>query len=728
VSATVVAPSGAGTAVGPISGADMVDTTIDALMYNAQGSKAFSYTMVVGNNVSTSGDPSMVGADADLYIGSVQNVVVTPMSTIRAVTKKMYYEMIARQGLGVMPSEVAKWDTYGTVVKIAGGVDEKGDSVFLIRDVALGYGPKIQSNFIYSQKQLLTQIIPAKAKEIVDMMYLGTKDEAQTIADKTGQPVYLSLRLPTDSLFAVVNRPILGRKDLTTLNDSIDVAGDGINYLMVLPSGKPRTDFSDEVSQKYYVIKAWADMIARNEHEKLSANDLLTNYDVAGAAGVNYSETFDTNYSNSFTHHFPVATEVDYFGLGAGVSNAASAVSIGASIASAIAISLKEMKKWTTPSAELALIDDENGMKSQVTFAGKLFKWTVFPIISYTTIGTNSQTKAYNRTESFTIALDPYSHLSVDVYRAKLIQSSSGQTVTASNIFTNDNFFTYYNDVYEQVKKDLKADGIDGPRSFIFRTRGGSTQNPWEDQRVTTLYRPGAELDARTLKIVNPKIRLDKQSVSGVSVNDPAIFTIYVSNESEKPEATEGLTVLQLFAVDQMNPLGAWISVNNMIYIGNGSRESQELARTDLLKYKYQIKKSFKNQLILATGNAMELFGASIDNKECLNLIPIKTLYLKDYVVQEKIIDTEFINKPIIGFINRNSESKIKKNYFLNEDGIHVDNFYGTYLLGPLLIRNPYLLNKFMEILFSQNDMKIKSDYKNVDILAYNEYLKNFKK
>ena len=423
VSATVVAPSGAGTAVGPISGSDMTDTTIDALMYNAQGSKAFSYTMVVGNNVSTSGDPSMVGADADLYIGSVQNVVVTPMSTIRAVTKKMYYEMIARQGLGVMPSEVAKWDTYGTVVKIAGGVDEKGDSVFLIRDVALGYGPKIQSNFIYSQKQLLTQIIPAKAKEIVDMMYLGTKAEAQTIADKTGQPVYLSLRLPTDSLFAVVNRPILGREDLTTLNDSIDVAGDGINYLMVLPSGKPRTDFSDEVSQKYYVIKAWADMIARNEHEKLSANDLLTNYDVAGAAGVNYSETFDTNYSNSFTHHFPVATEVDYFGLGAGVSNAASAVSIGASYASAIAFSLKEMKKWTTPSAELALIDDENGMKSQVTFAGKLFKWTVFPIISYTTIGTNSQTKAYNRTESFTIALDPYSHLSVDVYRAKLMQS-----------------------------------------------------------------------------------------------------------------------------------------------------------------------------------------------------------------------------------------------------------------------------------------------------------------
>ena len=166
----------------------------------------------------------------------------------------------------------------------------------------------------------------------------------------------------------------------------------------------------------------------------------------------------------------------------------------------------------------------------------------------------------------------------------------------------------------------------------------------------------------------------------------------------------------------------------NLIYIGNGSRESQELARQDILKYKFQLKKVFKEKLIIATGNAMELFGSTIDNKECLGLIPIKTMYLKDYVVEEKIIDTEFINKPVISFINRNSEASIKSHYFLNKDGIHIDNFYGTYTLGPLFIRNPYLLNKFMEILFTMNDMKITSDYKNVDILSFNEYINNFKK
>lgn len=118
--------------------------------------------------------------------------------------------------------------------------------------------------------------------------------------------------------------------------------------------------------------------------------------------------------------------------------------------------------------------------------------------------------------------------------------------------------------------KSLQSMKVNGPRGFIFRTRGGSTRNPWEDQRVTQVYSPGSQLDARTLKVCNPKIRLDKQSVSGVSVNDAAHFTVYLSNESEKPEAADNPTVLQLFANDQMNPLGAKISVNGQTLTTGG--------------------------------------------------------------------------------------------------------------------------------------------------------------
>ncbi|MBR0049198.1 MAG: hypothetical protein IJP74_07775 [Prevotella sp.] len=566
VTAQVLAPEGIGTAVGPIHGADQSDSNIDMFVYNGSGSKAFSHTMVVGNNVSTSGDPSMVGADADLYIGSVQNVVVKPMSTIRAVTNDMLKGMAARLGKDniqylsktKVESEVGKYADYGTVSVIASGLDAKGDTIHLIRDLALGYGPKIQSNFIYSQKQLLTQIIPTKAKEIIDLMYLGTKEEAQTIADNTQKPVYLSLRMPTDSTFAVVNKKIDGH----AYNTTIDTPQPGINYLVVLPTHAAEEDFSDEVGEKYQIIKAWADMIAQNESEKLHARDKLNNFDVAGAAGVNYSETFDASYSSSWSNYFPIATEVDYFGLGAGASQAFSAIGIAGSFASAIALSLKEMNAWATPTVSGVHMDLDDGTSSSVTFAGKYLRWSLFPIASYTSVGADSEARSYNRTESFTIACDPASHLNVDVYRAYYDGSDQSKDVPVTNVFTNDNFNSFYDMVSDQVSQSLKAVNINGPRGFIFRTIAGATQNPWEDQRVTKVYSPGTQLDARTLKIVNPKIRLDKQSVSGVAIDDAARFTVYVGNDSEKPEATDGLTLLQVFVPDQLNPQGAKISIN----------------------------------------------------------------------------------------------------------------------------------------------------------------------
>ena len=582
LSATVVAPQGSGTAVGPISAGETQEGSIDQFIYSAQGSKAFSYTMAINNNISTSGDPSMVGADADLYIGAVQNVVVTPMSTVRAVNKKMFDQIAGRQGGINKASEMTKNIDYGTVVKIAEGKNAKGDSIYLIRDVALGYGPKIQSQFIYSQKQILTQIIPNKAKEIVDMMFCGTKADAQAIADKTGKPVYWSLREPTDSMFAVVNKQLSDR----AYNYNIDKAEKGINYMVVIPNGTSPDQFNDEVSEKYQIIKAWTEMIAQNEYEKLQASDLLTNYDIAGAQGVNYSETFDSNFSNSWTHHFPVATEVDYFGPG--ISYATSLFSIGATIVGSILASMEEMKYWKSPGVATSKVDisKEDGWNATLEFGGKLSQWTITPVALYQTVGANSEAKAFNRTESFTIATDPMSRLSVDVYRVKplyeydktgsLVHNMinprfiANDSVGVTNIFTNYQFEKMTDLVTDFVGKEAREDGLTGPRSFVFRTRGGATQNPWEDKRTTKFYETGRELDARTLKIVNPKIRLDKQDVSGVSINDAAHFKVYVSNESEKPEATEGLTVLQLFAADQMNPNGAKISVNGQVLTTGG--------------------------------------------------------------------------------------------------------------------------------------------------------------
>ena len=186
------------------------------------------------------------------------------------------------------------------------------------------------------------------------------------------------------------------------------------------------------------------------------------------------------------------------------------------------------------------------------------------------TVRSSLRPESYNRTESFTIITGANNHLNVDVYRVKSASSDSKEKVDPRDIYTNNNYNSFSNLVNtylnKESKMDLNNDGeileLGGSRSFVFRTRGGATADPWEGERKTHFYEAGTVLDERTLKIDNPKIWLDKQSVSGVSINDAARFKVFIANESEKPEATDGLSVYQLFFMGQSNPNGAKIFID----------------------------------------------------------------------------------------------------------------------------------------------------------------------
>ena len=51
------------------------------------------------------------------------------------------------------------------------------------------------------------------------------------------------------------------------------------------------------------------------------------------------------------------------------------------------------------------------------------------------------------------------------------------------------------------------------------------------------------------------------------------------------------------------------------------------------------------------------------------------------------------------------------------------NNFYGTYLLGPLLIRNPYFLEYLVKDILKDKYKKSKED---ISFKAYHEFIKNF--
>ncbi len=183
----------------------------------------------------------------------------------------------------------------------------------------------------------------------------------------------------------------------------------------------------------------------------------------------------------------------------------------------------------------------------------------------------------------------------------------------------------------------------------------------------------------------------------------------------------------------------------DMIYIGTGSEENQLLAIEHLNRYKDQIKEFIdSNKFIIATGNAIELFGNRIENldgsfKECLALFNFKAREASERIVGEQYYSTDLFDYKIIGFQNRSREmSNCGDNLFkvitgtgynknMNFEGIHDNNFYGTYLLGPILVRNPYLTDYFVKEVCKYLD----TDYNKVQVKddsykAYHEYIKNF--
>jgi CobQ-like glutamine amidotransferase family enzyme len=188
----------------------------------------------------------------------------------------------------------------------------------------------------------------------------------------------------------------------------------------------------------------------------------------------------------------------------------------------------------------------------------------------------------------------------------------------------------------------------------------------------------------------------------------------------------------------------------DLVYLGHMNYEVQELIRKDLLKYKKDLLDAIENGLyFISTGNSYELFGKSINGKKALNLFGFESKQVTNIVSDEELQNLERLvseaicymkdfDYPIIGFYNHGNEHTNKDNILFNvkkgfasaslmtTEGVHKYHFYGTYLLGPLLVRNPYLLDKIMKDLLTDRNIPFKAK-DSLDKIAYKEYLRNFK-
>ena len=145
----------------------------------------------------------------------------------------------------------------------------------------------------------------------------------------------------------------------------------------------------------------------------------------------------------------------------------------------------------------------------------------------------------------------------------------------------------------------------------------------------------------------------------------------------------------------------------DFIYVGAGTEDNLMEAIRRLMPHQDAIVESInRGDLWLATGNAMTLFGdtATRLNSSCdaLGCFPYKTTIYDN----KRYLGDVLTADGFVGFVNTSSVyegihaplltlqlgAKLGTDKACGADGIHEKNFYGTQLIGPVLVKNPHFL------------------------------------
>jgi len=172
------------------------------------------------------------------------------------------------------------------------------------------------------------------------------------------------------------------------------------------------------------------------------------------------------------------------------------------------------------------------------------------------------------------------------------------------------------------------------------------------------------------------------------------------------------------------------IGAYDFAYIGSGTERSLCACLHDIMKYKTSLAECIENGMtMLATGNSHEIFGSAIidsDAKrhEALGLLNFETVQGSLRVTGDCVSKAAFLQEKLIGFINRASggQNGDIDRPFVNElgpgandkstsEGIQYNNLIGTYMTGPVLVRNPPLLRYFADKLVKTRSAKLSEHY-----------------
>ncbi len=174
----------------------------------------------------------------------------------------------------------------------------------------------------------------------------------------------------------------------------------------------------------------------------------------------------------------------------------------------------------------------------------------------------------------------------------------------------------------------------------------------------------------------------------------------------------------------------------DFVFIGAGTERNQKIALKDFKKYAKDVKQAIANGThFLLTGNAYEMLGSTITDSagkvyKALNIFPFHSTEINRRIVGNIYYRSDFLKETMIGFENRSSTNDYEGYFDVSDgtkEGICYKNLIGTYMIGPILVKNPALLKQIVNRLLLEKGIKPKAyKKKSLEEKAYEHFVKNY--
>lgn len=169
-------------------------------------------------------------------------------------------------------------------------------------------------------------------------------------------------------------------------------------------------------------------------------------------------------------------------------------------------------------------------------------------------------------------------------------------------------------------------------------------------------------------------------------------------------------------------------SAYGFIYVGSGTEDNLMVALERLIPHADAVKASIAaGKVWLATGNTMTLFGKTIRRGEQAvpgigafgyeTTIDDAKRFLGDVLTAEEVPSLGFINTSCVyqgierPLLTLHLGKSLGNDKVSNADGIREENFFGTQLIGPFLVKNPHYLQEVYDLLTGEALELTEEDY-----------------